>query len=531
MTAGVYKYGTEWRERPGSGLDLGAELATDRKLLFYEEGREAVVAVTERVGSARRFLSVNGKTDAGNGPEDILTQKFIAHVPLVLHRSPQRALVIGWGAGATVASAALYPLERLECVEIEPATWRAAPLFGDLNARVLSDPRFRIVFRDGRNHLLAGPERWDVIVSEPSNPWISGISNLFTRDFYEIVLARLAPGGVFGQWFHYYNLEARDVRVEIRTFLDVFPHAALWLVPPVTGEGGGSLTADLLLVGSAAPIALDFARVERLFGDPAIGADIRSTGVLPDALSLVATHAMSREDMQRFVQADAAAGTLPLNTDDFPYVEFQAPRGNVAPRDKVIRDALDLYAALSDGGRDVAPPIAGWPALAASDVERAGAYRALAKRYATAAMWSRALRTLESAVTLDPASAEGHTQLGELLIGRGRPAEAEKHLEKALAFAPDLALPYDLLGTLYLDRGELGKAEGLHREQIRRRPRDAPAYLRLASIVARRAEWAEARDLLRRAREIDPGIAIDPRLVQFLEQQAGPAPSSGSRTR
>ena len=86
------------------------------------------MAVAERPGSGRRFLSVNGKTDAGSGAEDVLTQRFIAHVPLLIHPAPKRVLVVGWGAGATAASAALYPLETLECVEIEPATWRAAPV-------------------------------------------------------------------------------------------------------------------------------------------------------------------------------------------------------------------------------------------------------------------------------------------------------------------------------------------------------------------------------------------------------------------
>jgi tetratricopeptide (TPR) repeat protein len=217
---------------------------------------------------------------------------------------------------------------------------------------------------------------------------------------------------------------------------------------------------------------------------------------------------------------------LPLNTDDFPYVEFQAPRGNVAPREKVVRDALDLYAVLSDGGREVTPPVAGWPPLTGSGSERAAAYLELAARYTTAAMWSRALRTLDAAVALDPASAQAHAQLGELLITRGRVAEAEPRLQKALALDPDLERPYELLGTLYLDRGDTAKAENLDRELIRRRPSAAPAYLRLASIVARRAEWAEARDLLRKAREIDPNLAIDARLVQFLEQKARPPASN-----
>ena len=190
MTAGVYQYGLEWKDQAGFDLrNLG------RRLLFYEEGREAVVAVSEREGSGRRFLSVNGKTDAGSGVEDVLTQKFIAHVPLLLHVAPRRALVVGWGAGATAASAALYPLEALECVEIEPATWRRGRALCGLSGRVQKDPRFRIVFRDGRTHLLRTRDFYDVILSEPSNPWITGVSNLFTREFYETALERLARAG------------------------------------------------------------------------------------------------------------------------------------------------------------------------------------------------------------------------------------------------------------------------------------------------------------------------------------------------
>ena len=245
MTSGVYEYGLEWEDRPGFTL---SGLARERSLLFYEEGREAVVAVAERGG--RRFLSVNGKTDAGSGAEDVLTQRFIAHVPLLLHESPKRVLVVGWGSGASAAAAALYPVEHITCVEIEPATLRAAPLFEELSGHVRRDPRFALVFGDGRSHLLRSGDVYDVIVSEPSNPWITGVSNLFTREFYEMALARLAPQGVFGQWFHYYRFEPEDVKVELRTFAAVFPHVSLWLVPPVPGPDGPSLAADLLLVGA-----------------------------------------------------------------------------------------------------------------------------------------------------------------------------------------------------------------------------------------------------------------------------------------
>src|SRR5512147_494440 len=151
MSSGVHRYGLVWSERLVPALGLADWLRQQRVLLFYREGTEAVVAVSEsRERAGRRFLSVNGKTDAGSGGEDVVTQKFIAHVPMLLHPGPRQALVIGWGAGATAASLALHPVASLECVEIEKATWEAAPFFADLSGGLARDPRFHIVFADGR---------------------------------------------------------------------------------------------------------------------------------------------------------------------------------------------------------------------------------------------------------------------------------------------------------------------------------------------------------------------------------------------
>lgn len=481
MTSGIYKYGLEWRER--AGFDLG-HLSADRTLLFYEEGREAVVAVAERPGTGRRFLSVNGKTDAGSGAEDVLTQRFIAHVPLLIHPAPKRVLVVGWGAGATAASAALYPVDTLECVEIEPATWRAAPLFEALSGQVRRDPRFRIVFRDGRSHLLRSPPSWDVMVSEPSNPWISGVSNLFTRDFYEIVRGRLAPGGVFGQWFHYYNLDPADVKVELATFASVFPHVSLWLVPPITGADGGSLTADLLLVGSSEAHALDFERLRRAFAGP-VGEDLRATGVVRDEVSVVATWAMDRDALLRWT-ADAAAfprGT-PLNTDDQPRIELRAPRRNVLPPAEVARLARDLYGSMTGAGAGLEPPVRGL----GDSAEAARVWRALAERYREVSLPSRARAALQRAVDLDPADAQA----------------------------------LELLGGLHLDEREFRQAEEAHRKLLGLRPTDVDAWLRLAAIQARQSKWAAARDALRRALAIDKKAPVDPALLDYVERQAGP---------
>jgi spermidine synthase len=485
ITSGVYRYGIEWSARPGFRLK---DVNSQRELLFYREGKEAVVAVSQLAGKSLRFLSVNGKTDAGSVAEDVLTQKFIAHVPLLLHPEPRRALVIGWGSGATAASAALYPLEKLECVEIEPATYEAAPFFDSLSGHVRRDPRFSIVFRDGRNHLLRSRDQWDVIVSEPSNPWISGVSNLFTREFYQTARKRLAGRGLFGQWFHYYNMEPADVKIELATFAEVFPYVSVWTVPPVAKDGQAMLTADLLLVGSDEPHALDWRRLTWAFEQEVLAQDLKSTRVLGDEIAILASYAFGRPELLRYVDDKALfpRGT-PLNTDDQPWIEFRAPRRNVLAPAEVPRLAQELHRQFSEAGADEWPPVTGHPGLAAGGRQSAPLHVALSERWMLAGLHARARRGFERALALDPGN------------------------EWAL----------ESLGGLAIDGRDWAKAEQLHRGLLVARPDDVDARLRLVAVLARQSKWLEARAALRTARAMDPRAAIDPALVSYIEAQAG----------
>jgi spermidine synthase len=522
MSSGVHRYGLEWIHRLEQPRQLGAWLREQRTLLFYREGREAVVAVSEAKGSGRRFLSVNGKTDAGSGTEDVVTQKFIAHVPMLLHPRPARVLVIGWGAGATAAAAAAHPLERLECVEIEPATWEAAPYFPDFYGPLQRDPRFEIVFRDGRNHLLRSGETFDLIVSEPSNPWITGVSNLFTREFLEAALARLAPGGLFAQWFHYYNLDPSDLKVEIKTFLAVFPHASLWLVPPVGPEGGiKNLGADVLLVGGREPQRLDWPRLERAFADAALGRELRSTRVLEDALGLAATWTMGRPEMERFAEDRRAfPGGTPLNTDDQPYLEFVAPRRTVVRPSEAARQATAQYAAMGAAAGDPVEVLSGVPALAASGPRAAEFLRELAERHVAAVQPERAVRALAAAIGANPDDVAAHARAAELLVGRGRPREAEREYAEVVRLDPSRASAWEAIGGIALDRRDYARAEEAHRELLRLDPRKVSAWLRLAAVLARQERWSEARDAIARAQALDAKAPVDPQLLAFIEQKA-----------
>jgi spermidine synthase len=442
-------------------------------------------------------------------------------VPLLLHRDPKRVLVIGWGAGATAAAAAAHPIASLECVEIEPATWEAAPFFADFSEPLRRDPRFRIVFRDGRNHLLRASGSWDVVVSEPSNPWITGVSNLFTREFLETAHDRLAPGGLFAQWFHYYNLAPGDVKVEVKTFLSVFENASLWLVPPVGPENGiKNLGADMLLVGSREPQRLAWPRLEGAYAEPQLARELRSTLVLDDALALAATWTMGRAEMERWAEDRQAfpSGT-PLNTDDNPYLEFVAPRRTVVRPSEAAREATAQYAAMGAAAGDPRSILADVPALAAGGQPAAALLRELAERLTADVQPDRALGALEAAIALDADDVASHEKAAALLADRGRPRDAERQYAEVVRLDPARASAWEAIGGLALDRRDFARAVEAHRALVKLQPTKVSAWLRLAAALAREQRWSEAREAIAKAQALDPKAPVDPQLLQFLEQQ------------
>ena len=158
-------------------------------LLYYREGASATVSVKRLTGTTT--LAVDGKVDASNRG-DMLTQKLIAHLPLLVHDRPEQVAVIGLGSGATAGAALSHPVSRVDVIEISPEVVEASAFFAAENRDALEDPRLRLIVGDGRSHLQLSRTQYDVIISEPSNPWIAGVAALFTREFFEA--ARDSPG-------------------------------------------------------------------------------------------------------------------------------------------------------------------------------------------------------------------------------------------------------------------------------------------------------------------------------------------------
>ncbi len=514
MTAGIYKYGIDWRDSLQSAWDLPEFQRNGRQILYYKEGDEGVVCVNQ--APAERTISVNGKSDGGSG-QDVITQRLIAHVPLMLHPYPQSALVIGWGTGSTVGSAGLYPsLKRIDCVEIESLMFACRDFFKDINYNIAADPRFRIHIKDGRNYLLTTPARYDVIMSEPSNPWITGVSNLFTKDFYAVAKGRLNKGGIFCQWFHYYNMSLRDLKAQTRTFAESFPYASMWLVPPRPVDMGTPvLFGDILFIGSSSPYHLDYERVRRNYEIAGIRKDLVPLGGVEDELSFLTNYFMSRDDMVRF-----GSGT-PDNTDDFPYLEFSAPRGLYVAQAQAQQSMGDIYQSFDEGGREEFPPIENYPALEQANLSR-GAHAELCvqigTKYLRKAFMARARRLAETAIKEDSQNGGAYALLGEALYDQGLLKEAENLFVQALGVDPRLQKARRLLGVVYYNRKDYAKSEEMFAQLSQYYPNDPMAYYGQALICAERRDWSHARDLVDRTLSIDPGMADAARLRDYLKQ-------------
>ena len=227
-------------------------------LLYYRDGPAATVAVQQV--DRYKFLKINGKTDASNRGADVETQMLVGHLPLMA-ADARHVAVIGWGSGMTAGAVLSHPVESVESVdafEIEPAVVEASQYFEPSNGRPLNDPRLRLISGDARSLLGRADVMYDLIISHPSNPWITGVANLFTQDFFELATSRLNSDGIFCQWVPLYGMSEESTRSLVGTFRSVFPHTIAFR------------DRDLILLGSDRPIRFSFQRLLERFQDPRV---------------------------------------------------------------------------------------------------------------------------------------------------------------------------------------------------------------------------------------------------------------------
>jgi spermidine synthase len=422
-------------------LTFGEVVATT-DLVFAEDGVNDSIAVVRTDGNVS--LRVNGKVDASTG--DARTQLLLGHLGAVFHSMPRRVLIVGFGSGMTASAVARYPdVEEIDCVEIEPAVIHAAPYLGSLNRGVLSDTRVHVIFDDARNFLLTSRQKYDLIISEPSNPWIAGIATLFTDEFYAAARQRLAPGGIFVQWVQSYSLDPADLGMIMATFAPHFAEVTLW-----RGE-----ETDLLLLGRTDTAPLQFNRLRALWQNQALRADLESIDVRePEGV------------VAYFLLDDAAVRKLgdgsALNTDDRTLLEYHAPE-------------TMLMRGLSDANEELITQFKTKPLPA--NLEPAEVRRAVDAAAETALDLNdtRNAKSLIGILESQPGSAQGYVARGRFAMLQGNLPDAKSFLAKALAIDSGSPQAMHWLAVAEHRSGDDASAQ-LHASQIlQRHPGFLPA--------------------------------------------------------
>ncbi len=324
----------------GANVYFSAGPPPDRIEMVREDVHGGVTTVARR--GEVLTLYTNGKFQGDDGPE-MAAQRRFAHFPsMFLRGTERRVLVIGLGTGTTLGTIAAYPWERIEVAEISPAIVDASrkyfsgPLRGSLD-----DRRTALALEDGRNHLLVSPGGYDLVTMELTSVWFAGAASLYSREFYDLVRARLAPGGILQQWVQLHHIRRRELATIIRTLRAVFPHVALFV--------GGS---QGILVASAEPLVASRERLDRLAQVPAIRETL-GDGAMPALLDeLVA----SGEELDRFVAE--TPGDPIVSTDDNLFLEYATPKGNVLDYWRSLRETqalLEQYRTPNPAARHLGP--------------------------------------------------------------------------------------------------------------------------------------------------------------------------------
>jgi len=372
------------------------DLISSYQLYYYEDGATATVAV-QRVGHYI-LLKINGKTDASNGSGDVETQLLLGHLPL-LAAEAKRVAIIGWGSGMTVGAALTHPVESVDAYEIEPKVVEASRFFESLNKNPLSDRRVRLILGDARSELARKNGVYDLIISEPSNPWLTGVANLFTAEFFELAAARLQPSGILCQWFHLYGMSEESTRSLLATFASVFPHTLAFK------------DRDLILLGSRRPIDFDLSRMRALFEREPVRSSL-ATVFLRFPADLLIELRLDEMGVEAFSRG------APLNTDDNMLLELAAPRSLYRHRVEAI------VAEMAKHPPRILPHLTGYASQAEAELELAASFFTEGKKDQALDLCRRALAQQDSF--------EGRKLLGQILSDLGRKEEARSALHQAL---------------------------------------------------------------------------------------------------
>jgi len=318
IVSGTYVYADrafygKGQSSPPSFAEFSRKYRDKKKhIIFYKEGINSVVSVSKKPGG-NISMRVNGKVDAGTGG-DMRDQILIAQIPMMIASSMNekldKALCIGFGSGVSLNVMSVYNVNSIRVVELEAAVLEAGQYFEEVNDNVLNKENVIATVNDGRNHLLLTEERYDVILSEPSNPFISGAAKLFTKEYYQMAEKKLSDNGIYAQWIPLYGFDEVSLKGVLKSFIAAFPNSLLF----------NYSSGNVVVMGFKKKPVIDVGKIKELFYQEEIRKFFLHKEVdLKEFHEFFALFKMGGGNIRDFVR-DAVE-----NTDDNSLVEYLAP--------------------------------------------------------------------------------------------------------------------------------------------------------------------------------------------------------------
>jgi spermidine synthase len=544
---------TSWFEAAWKGSSKFAKHVSGNEVVFYGDGIggfTTVVKWVNPIGVANYTMLNSGKGDASSH-HDRLTQALSAHIPLLFHPDPQKVMVIGLASGMTAGEVLHYPVKQLDVLEINDQVIKGAELFNPWNNNCLTNPKTRIILQDGRNHLELTREKYDVIISEPSNPWMAGLANLFTLDYFKTVKERLSGNGIFVQWFYSYEMDWPTFAMVGRTFAEVFPDGLLMK----------TLSSDYLLIGFSGKKNLDLKTADKnlVYAKQSKNITIQDPRVL---FNLILS-----EDLKGFF------GSGPFHTDNWPRLEFAAPK-NLGRTDSSIEERIKKDSRLSKETKEIVesnknidssldnldlmvadytPPfndvdLNGATQLQikryqdilnnycseeyvesysifpdttlqkqcaqlqtvkiqdrlASSRESSSAYYYLARAFKVMGKTDEEIKALQKAISMDPVFYDAYMELGIIYEAQGKPDEANRQFSEALRLKPDSAETCNNIGNVLAVQGKIDEAISYYSKALKIDPNSIDAHNNMANILKTQGKIEEAIGHYYKALQIAP---------------------------
>jgi spermidine synthase len=529
-------------------------------LVHYAEARTASVAVIRNTIHGERQLLVNAVNEVTTRLVHDQSFKLLGQLGPLLHENPKNAVMICLGAGLAAGSALTHPLERLDVVDLLQAVRDGARHFSEENNHVLDDGRLILHVNDGRQHLLATADRYDLAIVDSTHPKSVDSWILYTREFFHLLRSRLKPNGIVVQWLPLHGLSEREFISVVATFASVFPEMTLWA--SVGYETYGQVGyAKLVGQRSDAPMLIDTSRMAARLALPAVRQDLARYGMdrLPEILDqFVAGPARIRDYV----------ANSPLLTDDRPFLayltELSAGRPMTPDRLLLTRESVRPY--LLDLDRidpqlltEIERSFDAQGLVMSGQLERAKSffptgekirlyveqtkttlpyYTALAKSYPNdvdrlfeAATQLGALGHGDAAGAIfgaglerNPDSLRLGLNAGLLFLGSGEAERAARHFSELRRHHPGVSLLDQNLGVALLAQGEPGAAKRTLTSALLKEPARVSTRLALAETEAALENWPAAKAILETLVREDPrSDAALSRLADIQEMLGNPA--------